>query len=80
MDMDGYTQLLLPSSRHWLRSCRGFESPRTAGTLVSLSAMDEGAFFLFFLPFCSRSGGDMMSNFRPLLPSVVRGRRPSSVF
>ena len=55
----------------------GFESPRTVGTLVALGALDEGAFFLF-LARCSRSGGDVMSNFRPLPPSAFSGRRPSS--
>ena len=45
--LDAYTQFPLPISRHWLRSYHGFESPRTVGTLVTHSAMDEDFFFLF---------------------------------
>ena len=37
--------------------------------------MDEGACVQFL---CSRSGGDVVSNFRPLLPPAVGRRRPGS--
>ena len=63
------------TSRHWLRSCHGLET-QSAGVLVAhLFATDEGASARFL---CSRPGGDVVSNFRPLLPPAVGRRRPGS--
>ena len=52
-------------SRHWLRCCHGLRAPIQLERPSRLIAMDEGAYVRFL---CSRSGGDVASNFRPLLP------------
>ena len=76
--MDGRMFPVSPAcSRHWLRGNHGFLHHKMAGALVTPIAMDEGAHAQFL---CSRSGGDMMSCFRPLHMPVIHWHSPSSFF